>query len=72
MQKHGLWGDIFGYRYQQKKFIKTFVGRFFTLDTQHTHGTFCDSFEEVEHEKMGNSIQHTHGTFYDSFEEVEH
>ena len=31
----------------QNSFIKTFEERFFTLDTQHAHGTSFDSFEKI-------------------------
>ena len=41
-------GETFVFLYQhQNSFIKTFEERFFTLDTQHAHGTSFDSFEKI-------------------------
>ena len=41
-------GETFVCLYQhQNSFIKTFEERFFTLDTQHAHGTSFDSFEKI-------------------------
>ena len=41
-------GETFVCLYQhQNSFIKTFEERFFTLHTQHAHGTSFDSFEKI-------------------------